>query len=70
VSSTLGKVIPEKLHGIHLVNERNATGTAVQHAMIERSQDSKNSWSALYFAGSNHGSPLTLGGRICGWPSI
>lgn len=38
--------------------------------MIERSQDSNNGWSALYFKGSNHGSPLTLGGRICGWPSV
>jgi hypothetical protein len=37
--------------------------------MLERSQDSNNGWSAMYFQGSSHGSPLTLGGMICGWPS-
>jgi hypothetical protein len=33
--------------------------------MLERIADG---WSALYFDGSTHGSPLTLGGMICGWP--
>lgn len=33
--------------------------------MLEREADG---WSALYFDGSTHGSPLTLGGMICGWP--
>lgn len=37
--------------------------------MIERSQDRNNGWSALYFDGSTHGSPLTLGGCICRWPT-
>jgi hypothetical protein len=33
--------------------------------MLEREAEG---WSALYFSGSTHGSPLTLGGMICGWP--
>ena len=36
--------------------------------MIERQHDG-NGFSALYFSGSTHGSPLTLGGMICGWPT-
>ena len=34
--------------------------------MLDR--DSSSGQSALYFEGSTHGSPLTLGGMICGWP--
>ena len=34
--------------------------------MLQR--DSSSGQSALYFEGSSHGSPLTLGGMICGWP--
>ena len=69
IKSVYGPFSPEGLKGITLVNQRNATGQAVQAAMIERSQDSTNGWSALYFEGSNHGSPLTLGGCICRWPT-
>lgn len=36
--------------------------------MLER--EGESGWSALYFKGSTHGSPLTLGGMICGWPSV
>jgi len=73
VKETLGAVAPDHLDGITLVNGRNATEQAVQAAMIERSCDNTSSWSswtALYFQGSTHGSPLTLGGMICGWPNV
>jgi 4-aminobutyrate aminotransferase / (S)-3-amino-2-methylpropionate transaminase len=70
VKSTIGSVAPDGLKGVTLVNDTNATASAVQAAMIERSQDSNNGWSALYFGGSSHGSPLTLGGMICGWPKV
>jgi len=36
--------------------------------MIERA-DGETVYSALYFDGSSHGSPLTLGGMICKWPT-
>jgi 4-aminobutyrate aminotransferase/(S)-3-amino-2-methylpropionate transaminase len=65
VKETYGPVAPKGLPGITLVNSQNATGAAVKAAMLEREADG---WSALYFGGSNHGSPLTLGGMICGWP--
>jgi 4-aminobutyrate aminotransferase / (S)-3-amino-2-methylpropionate transaminase len=65
VQTELGAVAPKGLQGIHLVNSQNATGEAVKAAMLEREADG---WSALYFDGSTHGSPLTLGGMICGWP--
>jgi hypothetical protein len=65
VQSELGPITPKGLQGIHLVNSQNATGEAVKAAMLEREADG---WSALYFDGSTHGSPLTLGGMICGWP--
>jgi 4-aminobutyrate aminotransferase-like enzyme len=68
VRQLFNQIAPENLPGVTLVNERNATGAAVQHAMIERSRENNNGWSALYFNGSTHGSPLTLGGSICRWP--
>lgn len=37
--------------------------------MLQRSGTSQGQ-SALYFSGSTHGSPLTLGGMICGWPNV
>ena len=57
--------------GFTLVSERNATGAAVKDAMLTRAiaSDETAGYAALRFAGSTHGSPLTLGGRICGWPS-
>lgn len=70
VRTVFSQVAPDGLRGITLVNERNATGAAVQHAMVQRSQDRNNKWSALYFTGSTHGSPLTLGGRLCRWPHV
>lgn len=37
--------------------------------MLERTESTgETGFSALYFDGSTHGSPLTLGGMICGWP--
>ena len=36
--------------------------------MLKR--DTSHGQSALYFEGSTHGSPLTLGGMICGWPKV
>ena len=68
VNDVFSQIKTDHLHGITLVNQRNATGSAVQQAMLERKDDSHNRWSALYFAGSTHGSPLTLGGAICRWP--
>ena len=65
VQTEFGAVAPKGLEGIHLVNSQNATGEAVKAAMLEREADG---WSALYFDGSTHGSHLTLGGMICGWP--
>lgn len=39
--------------------------------MLERGiAEGKTGMSALYFTGSTHGSPLTLGGMICGWPNV
>lgn len=66
VKSTLGAVAPQGMEGITLVGTMNGTAAAVKHAMLER--ESENGFSALYFNGSSHGSPLTLGGMICGWP--
>ena len=39
--------------------------------MLKKAEVSDQSpgYSALYFNGSTHGSPLTLGGMICGWPT-
>lgn len=37
--------------------------------MLQRA-GADHGWSALYFSGSTHGSPLTLGGMICGWPNV
>lgn len=65
VKESFGQVAPKGLEGITLVNSQNATASAVKAAMMEREADG---WSALYFGGSTHGSPLTLGGMICGWP--
>ena len=65
VKETLGPVAPKGMEGITLVNSQNATQEAVKAAMLEREAEG---WSALYFSGSTHGSPLTLGGMICGWP--
>jgi hypothetical protein len=57
------------LEGVTLVNSQNATSEAVKAAMLERGiAEGKSGFSALYFSGSTHGSPLTLGGMICGWP--
>ena len=65
VKSAFGPVAPKGLNGITLVSQQNATAAAVKAAMLEREADG---FSALYFEGSTHGSPLTLGGMICGWP--
>lgn len=46
VKSTFSAVAPKGLNGIHLVNQNNATGAAVAHAMVERGNQG---WSALYF---------------------
>jgi hypothetical protein len=40
----------------------------VKDAFIKRGLEKGQS--ALYFSGSSHGSPLTLGGMICGWPKL
>jgi len=37
--------------------------------MLDRADGGPAGFPALYFNGSSHGSPLTLGGMICGWPS-
>jgi len=66
--SALKKVAPNGMTGVALSNALNATQEAVTAAMIERSTG-EGGFSALYFKGSSHGSPLTLGGMICGWPS-
>ena len=65
VKETFGAVAPKGLEGVTLVNSQNATGEAVKAAMLEREAEG---WSALYFDGSTHGSPLTLGGWMCRWP--
>lgn len=65
VKETFGPVAPRGLEGITLVNSQSAVQAAVKSAMLEREAEG---WSALYFSGSTHGSPLTLGGMICGWP--
>lgn len=59
------------LKGVTLVSEQNATAAAVKDAMISKAEaaDEESAYSALYFHGSTHGSPLTLGGMICGWPT-
>ena len=62
---------PDGLTSWTLVSGRNATAEAVKHAMMQRAQTTDESgWGALYFTGSTHGSPLTLGGMICGWPNV
>lgn len=66
VKSTLGAIAPQGMEGITLVGTMNGSAAAVKHAMLER--ESEGGFSALYFSGSTHGSPLTLGGMICGWP--
>ena len=66
VKSTLGAVAPQGMEGVTLVGTMNGSAAAVKHAMLER--ESEGGFSALYFSGSTHGSPLTLGGLICGWP--
>lgn len=68
VKESLASVAPKGMNGVALSNMKNATGEAVAHAMIERSEE-WSGMSALYFQGSTHGSPLTLGGMICGFPS-
>jgi len=65
VKETFAPITPRGMEGITLVNSQNAVGAAVKAAMLEREADG---WSALYFDGSTHGSPLTLGGMICGFP--
>lgn len=62
---------PDGLSSWTLVSSRNATAEAVRHAMLQRAATTDESgWGALYFTGSTHGSPLTLGGMICGWPNV
>jgi 4-aminobutyrate aminotransferase/(S)-3-amino-2-methylpropionate transaminase len=68
VESTFSGISPNGLTGVTLVNSRSAVADAVRSAMLERQQDGIGQ-SALYFSGSSHGSPLTLGGMICGWPT-
>ena len=65
VKETFVAVAPKGLEGVTLTNSQNATGAAVKAAMLEREAEG---WSALYFDGSTHGSPLTLGGWMCRWP--
>ena len=65
VKETFGAVAPKGLEGVTLTNSQNATGAAVKAAMLEREAEG---WSAMYFDGSTHGSPLTLGGWMCRWP--
>lgn len=68
VTSSLGSVAPD-LPGITLVDSQNATTHAVKDAITQRIQAEPGSrWCAFYFNGSTHGSPLTLGGMMCGWP--
>jgi|TARA_B110000305_G_scaffold152180_1_gene168800 4-aminobutyrate aminotransferase-like enzyme len=62
----MGAIAPQGMEGITLVGTMNGSAEAVKHAMLER--ESEGGFSALYFSGSTHGSPLTLGGMICGWP--
>lgn len=69
VKETMDKVAPASGMGVTLVDASNATTAAVRDAMIQRS-GAGHGWSALYFGGSTHGSPLTLGGMICGWPKV
>lgn len=69
VKETMEKVAPASGLGVTLVDAQNATGAAVRDAMLQRS-GAGHGWSALYFSGSTHGSPLTLGGMICGWPNV
>ena len=69
VKETFEKVAPASGMGVTLVDGQNATGAAVRDAMLQRS-GADHGWSALYFDGSTHGSPLTLGGMICGWPKV
>ena len=68
VDSTFGEIRPFGLSAVTLVSSRSAVGEAVRHAMLARQQEGVGQ-SALYFSGSSHGSPLTLGGMICGWPT-
>ena len=51
VKSVLGAVAPEGMRGITLVNSANATGEAVNHAILERDGEGKT----MYFKGSYHG---------------
>lgn len=69
VQQALGQYAPVGLSGISLVDSKNATGQAVSKAIFDRSEGGNKGGSALYFSGSSHGSPLTLGGMICGWPT-
>ena len=68
-NETLNKIKPDGLEGVTLVSEQNATAAAVKDAMLKKAAGESAGFSALYFHGSQHGSPLTLGGMICGWPT-
>jgi len=67
VKNTMDPMAPARDLGVTLVDSQNATTAAVKDAILQRS-GTDHGWSALYFDGSSHGSPLTLGGMICGWP--
>lgn len=70
-TDVLNKIKPEGLNGFTLVSSRSAAGDAVKDAMTQRAiNTNEDKWCALRFTGSTHGSPLTLGGMICGWPSV
>ena len=67
----MDRIKPEGLNGLTLVSSRSAVGDAVTDAMTMRAINTdEQGWCALRFTGSTHGSPLTLGGMICGWPEV
>ena len=67
----MDRVKPEGFNGLTLVSSKSAVGEAVKDAMTQRAVNTdEEGWAALRFSGSTHGSPLTLGGMICGWPEV